>query len=205
MAKPFSPRPGVLDYTAQDVAEVGEISKVQPTESDVSSMAGAVKTEWIDERGVRQWEVSVPLHNELGDRTRGFGDVMDAQRPVIEKQVARSAGRESRAPKVEVVNQYGVRRKVDARFEDRLVNKKTDHYCWRMRGAPLRFAIDGTLWRVGKGGYWAPTGRYTINGGPRWNGESGVVEAEGVYHDPGGQPWMFAGGEWTCLAEDSGE
>lgn len=190
---------GVRVQTRTDLEEIGEINKVQVTESDVSSMSGAVKTEWIDERGVRQWEVSVPLHDELGERTRGFGDVMDAQRPVIEKQVARIEGRDSRTPKVEVVNQYGERRSVDARREDALVNKQTDHYPWKACGVPLKAGAEGSLWRVGADGFWQPTGKYTINGNPRWNGKSGRVTASGVHHDPDGQPWMFDGSEWSFL------
>lgn len=191
--------PGVRVQTRTDLEEIGDINKVQATESDVSSMAGAVKTEWIDERGVRQWEVSVPLHNELGERTRGFGDVMDAQRPVIEKQVARIEKRDSRTPKLEIVNQYGVRRRIDARMEDRLVDRRTDHYAWRAAGCQVRAGAEGSLWRAGRDGFWEPTGKYTVHGGPRWNGKSGRVTASGVHHDPDGQPWMFDGAEWSFL------
>jgi hypothetical protein len=194
-----SEAPGVRIQTQTDLDEIGAINKVQVTEADVSSMAGATKTEWIDERGVRQWEVSVPLHNEAGERTRGFGDVMDAQRPVIAKQVDRINGRDSRTPKVEVVNQYGERRRIDARREDQLVNKHTDHYCWKVRGSTLKSGAEGSLWRVGPDGFWEPTGKYTASGAPRWNGKSGRVTGAGIYHDPDGQPWMFDGREWSFL------
>jgi hypothetical protein len=190
---------GVIVQTQVDLEEMGAINKVQPSEQDVSSMPGATKREWIDGRGVRQWEVSVPLHTESGERTRGFGDVMDAQKPVIAAQAERVAGRTSRTPLIEVVDQYGARRKVDARFEAQRVNKQTDHYCWRARGVPLTSGAEGALWRVGRDGFWEPTGKYTVSGGPKWNGDSGVVKDAGVYHDPSGQPWMFDGSEWSFL------
>ena len=190
---------GIVVQTQTDLDEMGRIHEVQPSERDVSSMPGAVKREWLDERGVRQWEVSVPLHTDTGERTRGFGDVMDAQMPVVARQVERVNARDSRTPKVEVMDRYGVRRKVDARFESSSVNKATDHYCWRARGVALTAGPGGALWRVGVAGFWEPTGKYTVGGGPRWNGESGLVSTAGVYHDPGGQPWMFDGAEWTFL------
>jgi hypothetical protein len=199
MAKSVGVPASIIEATKVDLDEMGAINRVQPSESDVSSMAGAVKTEWLDERGVRQYNVCVTIHDENGERTRGYGDVMDTQKPVIERQVARMEGRDSRTPKVEVVNQYGERRKVDARREDALVNKATDHYPWRARGAPLKSGAEGSLWRVGPDGFWEPTGKYTLNGERRWNGKSGRVTASGVHHDPDGQPWMFDGREWSFL------
>ena len=199
MAKTVNAPVALIERTQVDLDEIGAINRVQPSESDVSSMAGAVKTEWVDERGVRQWEVSVPLHDENGERTRGFGDVMDTQKPVIAAQVARIDQRDSRTPKVEVVNQYGERRRVDARREDSLVNKQTDHYQWKACGSPLKVGAEGSLWRVGGDGFWEPTGKYTVHGGPRWNGKSGRVTAPGVHHDPDGQPWMFDGRDWSFL------
>lgn len=190
---------GVIVQTQTDLDEMSAIQRVQPSEADVSSMAGAEKAEWVDERGVRQWQVSVPLHDAEGRCTRGFGEVMDAQKPVVAKQVERVSSRGSRIPKVEVVDCYGVRRKVDARFESELVNKASDHYYWRARGSALVAGSGGALWRVGRDGHWEPTGNYTVNGGPRWNGSSGKVKRSGVYHDPYGQPWMFDGAEWSFL------
>jgi hypothetical protein len=192
-------QPGIIVQTRTDLDEIGAINRVQPSEKDVSSMAGASKREWIDERGVRQWEVSVPLHNEHGERTRGFGDVMDAQTPVVRAQVDRVASKDARTPKIEVVNQYGERRRVDARREASLVNKETDHYLWRHNGFRLVSGTDGLLWRVGADGFWEPTGKYTVTGAPRWSGLPGRLRKSGVHHDPSGQPWMFDGAEWSFL------
>jgi hypothetical protein len=188
-----------LEVTAQDRAEVAAIASVQPSERDVSSMPGAVKREWLDERGVRQWEVTVPLHDNDGAPTRAFGDVMDAQNPVVRKQTERVSARDARSPKLEIVNRYGERVRVDERFESQLVDRTTDHYVARVGGRRLRQARDGHLWAVGTDGYWEPTGKFTVTGEPTWRGTPGRVTEVGVYHDPDENPWMFDGKDWECL------
>jgi hypothetical protein len=128
---------------------------------------------------------------------------MDAQKPVVERQTERMVGKADRTPTVEVVDRYGVRRRVDARLEDRLVDRRSDHYHWRAGGRRLtRDERSGMLWAVGSDGHWLPTGKFTVTGAPRWNGLPGRVEVAGVYHDPGGMPWMFDGDEWTYIGPE---
>lgn len=109
----MSIKPGPNDVVRgeADIAALKAIRKAQPTKADLLSLPGAKCKEWVDERGVTQWKVRVPL-NKGGNRA----NVLDMTKKATEMEVGRCRTLSAEQHRETVRDRNGRLRSVDARF-----------------------------------------------------------------------------------------
>lgn len=193
------PKPGSNDVVMglKDVQANVAIQKARPKKAEIlARFPDARYKEWKDARGVTQYKIRVTPRTQK-DRQ----DLLDMEMPSIRLEKDRAEHLAATTPKVEVLNSWGQRVRLDARFADGIARQRGMHHVMRVKGQVIERGPDGMLFRL-VGQSWQPTGRWCLStpwafgAMPKTGEEDGTMRLEGMQRDPDGGAWLPIEGEW---------
>lgn len=186
-----------------DVREHVAIRRARPTLKELRArFPNARYREWKDALGKTQWKLRVPLDNQK-DRS----DLIDMEMPSARMETERSSRLSAQTPRVEVLDSWGRKCSLDARFADGVIRDRAKsgvqfRPVMRVRGVLIERGMDGMLYRLEAKG-WQATGRWCLTspwrpGDAPVGGEpDGSMRLEGIQRDPDGGAWMPIEGRWV--------
>lgn len=176
--------------TPQEVAEVGRVERLKPTEADFTGKPGHWRKYRAD--GTYEWGFKF-RPNEDGKLTRDAEMVGEMFRPHNRAALEHQSLKKAAKPRETLRDGDGRVHFVDARLAPAAAARNGWHHHWRPRGNPVERGRGGMLWRWA--GRWEPLGVRCL-GTPLFGRRE--VDEDSVQFDPDGEAWEHVDGEWRA-------